>query len=223
MIDKFIAHNTFPRNYVPIPCEGSKEELSMNPETVRDFIKKLQVDHEQAMKEKDKLYGQIIFDAIVSPNCATCSNQIESKHCDNGIICVGKVMTRTFVDFSRAKFEQAVREKDEEIDAKDVIIMGLDLACDQKDEQIATLKPADPKAIKSIDPVVRCLRQAEETIATTKPETWPDISPDQLQAETARIMNCTKCGKENHVNDFATPDVCMSCFEDREDRPGGEE
>lgn len=54
MIDRFIAHNTFPRNYVSVACHESKEELSMNPDTVKTYLEKLVADREQAVAEMVK-------------------------------------------------------------------------------------------------------------------------------------------------------------------------
>lgn len=31
-----------------------------------------------------------------------------------------------------------------------------------------------------------------------------------------KTMECMKCGKEKHVNDFTTPDDCNECFDERE-------
>ena len=52
-------------------------------------------------REELKRSDQVIFDNTVEPNCATCTNQIGSKNCDNGIICVEKVKAGKFTDWSK--------------------------------------------------------------------------------------------------------------------------
>lgn len=68
----------------------------MKPE---DYIDALRRELE-AVKLENKQLGQTIFDHIVEPNCGTCSNQFGSENCDNGIICVGKVVTGEFCNFA---------------------------------------------------------------------------------------------------------------------------
>ena len=45
---------------------------------------------------------QVIYDNIVAPNCANCSDFLSAK-CDNGIICVGKVKEVTFINWQKLK------------------------------------------------------------------------------------------------------------------------
>ena len=76
----------------------------------------------ERLKAELKRSDQAIFDNIIEPNCATCSQQISSMTCDNGIVCVGKVKEGQFINWQEKKAEAenaALRERLKPVEYQD--------------------------------------------------------------------------------------------------------
>ncbi len=55
-----------------------------------------------AAEGENKELKHILFEAIIAPNCPTCSNQM-TKHCDNGIVCMDKLRHGGFLRYDIMK------------------------------------------------------------------------------------------------------------------------
>jgi hypothetical protein len=48
---------------------------------------------------------EIVFEEIIAPNCATCSDAISGhpNKCDNGINCMSKLLNGEFINYKKIK------------------------------------------------------------------------------------------------------------------------
>lgn len=75
-----------------------------------DFIAQLkkQSGEIERLRAENAELKHILFESIIAPNCSTCSNQM-GTHCDNGIICMDKLLKGEFVNFNDIKLKAKVK------------------------------------------------------------------------------------------------------------------
>ena len=70
--------------------------------SIESFISNLVDEMEAEKQEAVKKVQQVLFDNVIEPNCSTCSN-IMSNACDNGQVCMRKLMNGEFIDWYKKK------------------------------------------------------------------------------------------------------------------------
>lgn len=89
----YCGHRYGPKKDTPVAMsEVLKQHIEHCP---KHPLSKMKQQLVEAQSEIENL-KHIIFETIIAPNCATCSKNMTNL-CDNGIVCMSKVMNGEFV------------------------------------------------------------------------------------------------------------------------------
>ena len=95
---------------------------------IRDFS--IDQEKENLMRKNSELFEQlknvkhVLFETVIAPNCPTCSDSMGMK-CDNGIMCMEKLLNGEFVRYDQIKNRQKLAEFDKCQDTCPIMDGGL--------------------------------------------------------------------------------------------------
>ncbi|MFA5381920.1 MAG: hypothetical protein WC356_02055 [Candidatus Micrarchaeia archaeon] len=102
-------------------CQGEPEAIAAFRLATNQDKLDAQAKEIEELKVELKDVKHILFEYIIAPNCSTCSNQM-SNLCDNGILCMGKLMKAEFIRYDQHRlYRQITTLKAENETLKDKI------------------------------------------------------------------------------------------------------
>lgn len=175
-----------------------------------------------------KQVKQALFDNIVSPNCNTCS-QFMSVYCDNGIVCVGKVLDGDFVNWKEMKLKRRAEKAEAELAEQDKVDKFAQETYADALKQIKELKAEltkeqlrykmmEKKWMKEnleLGAELAVLREQNFAMNKSRVEDYHKI--EKLTAELAEIKTktwCAYCGLEIAIDNDAADKISKHVMED---------